>query len=276
MRIRIKDKEKCITCQQRTCSMTDTISKSDFFNLKTEQYTCPVKMFTYGVTDSQLDSGYIDYNLEKNECLYCCLCAVLCSQSNLEIEEYSYDLKSDFQRLRESGEFQAQGPSNIIAMSYLNQLFDFAANTNLVRTLSYDGVVFTKDGTISLVEVDLGNDSLECCRRLLADIVLHNNKSENKIKNGIMVLNDFPKEGSRDVIPLIKKLQDFDTTSGINVYITTFSLLRYFVLNAETDLYSLEDLFFNASSSSYEEYLNKLLERKLMCAELSDKVFDNN
>lgn len=57
MRIKIIDKEKCINYTRRTCSMTDTVSKSDFYNLKTEQHTCPVKMFAYGVTDEQLELG---------------------------------------------------------------------------------------------------------------------------------------------------------------------------------------------------------------------------
>lgn len=274
MRIKIIDKEKCTNCTRRTCSMTDTVSKSDFYNLKTEQHTCPVKMFAYGVTDEQLELGYIDFNLEKNDCLYCCLCAFQCSQNNLLIEDYQYDAKSDLKKLTESGELQSQGPSNIIALSYLNHLFDFAANTNLVRTLSFDGVVFTNKGELCLVEVDINNDSLECCRRLLADIVLHNHKNELKIKNGLMVLNDFPKEGSRDVVPLIQKIREFESTSGINFYITTFSLLRYFVLHLEKKQYEFEDLLFNTSSSSKEEYLKKIYDENIVDDETKNKIFE--
>lgn len=274
MRIKIIDKEKCVKCNQRSCSMIDTISKSDFYNLRTEQYTCPVKMFTYGVTEEQLDAGYIDIDPEKTECLYCGLCAVQCSKNNLLIEEYEYDARSDLKRLTESGELQSQGPSNIIALSYLNCLFDFGANTNLVKTLPFDGVVFTHNGEACLVEVDINNDSLECCRRLLADIVLHNDKNDRTIKNGLIVLNDFPKDGSRDVIPLIKKIKEFSASSDINIFISTFSLLRYFVLYMPPSRYALDDLLFNVSLFEKEAYLSKLTERGVVSDEIMKKIFE--
>lgn len=274
MRIKIIDKEKCEKCTQRTCSLTDTITKSDFMNLKTEQYTCPVKMFVYGLTDEQIDTGYIDFNVERNECLYCCLCVIQCSQNNLSIEGYKYDAKDDFLKLKDSGEAQAQGPSNIIAMSYLNRLFDFAANTNLIRTISFDGAVLTKSGEMCLVEVDINNDSLECCRRLLADIMLYNHKNDRKIKNGLMVINDFPKQGSRDVIPLIKSIKDFKNTSDVSIYITTFSLLRYFALHLPVSEYKLDDLLLNASKSTHEEYIHRLLESKYITDEISSVIFE--
>lgn len=274
MRIKIIDKEKCEKCTQRTCSLTDTITKSDFMNLKTEQYTCPVKMFVYGLTDEQIDTGYIDFNVERNECLYCCLCVIQCSQNNLSIEGYKYDAKDDFLKLKDSGEAQAQGPSNIIAMSYLNRLFDFAANTNLIRTISFDGAVLTKSSEMCLVEVDINNDSLECCRRLLADIMLYNHKNDRKIKNGLMVINDFPKQGSRDVIPLIKSIKDFKNTSDVSIYITTFSLLRYFALHLPVSEYKLDDLLLNASKSTHEEYIHRLLESKYITDEISSVIFE--
>lgn len=276
MRIKIIDKEKCENCTQRTCSLMDTITKSDFMDLKTEQYTCPVKMFDYGLTDKQMDAGYIDYNIEKNECLYCCLCAIHCSQKNLSIKGYEYDAKGDFLKLKDSGEFQAKGPSTAIAMSYLNVLFDFAANTNLIRTISFDGAVLTKSGEKCLVEVDIKNDSLECCRRLLADIMLynHNHKNEGKIKNGLMVINDFPKQGSRDVIPLIESIHNFENTFDVNIYITTFSLLRYFAIHLAASDYKLDDLLLNASTSTYEDYLRKLLELNYVTDEISSVIFE--
>ena len=273
MRIKIIDRRKCESCKQRSCSLNDTITKSDFMNLRTEQYTCPVKMFVYGLTDDQIETGYIDFNIEKNECLYCCLCVIQCSQNNLLIENYNYDARADMLRLKESGELQAQGPSNIIALSYLNTLFGFAANTNLIRTISFDGALLTKSGNACLVEVDINNDSLECCRRLLADIVLYNYRNETKIRNGLMVINDFPKQGSRDVFPLIKSIKEFENTSNINIYITTFSLLRYFVLNLEAFNYELDDLLFNASKVTEEEYLKTLLESGKITRKISSEIF---
>lgn len=273
MRIKIIDRTKCESCKQRSCSLTDTITKSDFMNLKTEQYTCPVKMFAYGLTDEQIEAGYIDFDAERNECLYCCLCVIQCSQQNLLIEGYSYDARADMLKLKECGELQSQGPSNIIALSYLNILFGFAANTNLIRTLSFDGAMLTKSGNACLVEVDINNDSLECCRRLLSDLVLYNHRSDTKIKNGLMVINDFPKQGSRDVITLIKSIKSFVNTSDISIYITTFSLLRYFALNLDSGDYELNDLFFNVAEITEEEYLKKLLDSGKIAHEISSEIF---
>ena len=266
MRIKIIDQEKCGSCTQRTCSLSDIITKSDFMNLRTEQYTCPVKMFVNGPTDEQMEEGFIDFNIEKNECVYCCLCAIQCSQDNLSIEEYEYDIRADLLRLK------ADSASNTIAMSYLNHLFEFAANTNLIRTIAFDGALITKSGEACLVEVDISNDSLECCRRLLADIMLYNHNKENKINNGLIVLNDFPKQGSRDVFTLIKSIKEFEKTSDINIYITTFSLLRYFVLHINTFGYELDDLLFNASINTKEEYLHKLFESKLITEDIYEII----
>ena len=273
MRIKIIDTAKCESCKQRSCALTDAITKSNFMNLKTEQYTCPVKMFAYGLTDEQMEAGYIDFNIEKNECLYCCLCVIQCSKKNLLLENYAYDARADMLRLKESGELQSQGPSNIIALSYLNTLFGFAANTNLIRTLPFDGALLTKSGNACLVEVDINNDSLECCRRLLSDIILYNHRNDAKVSNGLMVINDFPKRGIRDVFPLIKSIKEFENTSNINIYITTFSLLRYLVLNLGTIDYELDDLLFNASKITKEEYLKKLLDTGKITQEISSEIF---
>ena len=89
-----------------------------------------------------------------------------------------------------------------------------------------------------------------------------------------MVLNDFPKEGSRDVVPLIQKIREFESTSGINFYITTFSLLRYFVLHLEKKQYEFEDLLFNASSSSKEEYLKRIYDEKIVDKETKERIFE--
>lgn len=273
MRIKIIDKEKCENCTQYTCSLNDIRTKSDFMSLKTEQYTCPVNIFLYGPTDEQRISGYIDFNLEKNECLYCCLCAIQCSQDNLLIEEFEYDARADFLRSKENGESQAQSALNTIALSYLNHIFDFAANTNMIRTLTFDGALITKSGEACMVEVDINNDSLECCRRLLADIMLYNHKNERKIKSGLMVINDFPKQGSRDVLTLIERIKEFESTSDFNIYITTFSLLRYYVIHIDDSDYELDDLLFNASINSKEDYLQKLIESNLITEEISSEIF---
>ena len=268
MRIKIIDQEKCENCIQRTCSLIDTITKSDFMNLRTEQYTCPVKMFGNGPTDEQMKSGYIDFDIKKNECVYCGLCVIQCSQDNLSLEGYEYDAREDLLHLK------ADSASNTIAMSYLNYLFEFAANTNLIKTITFDGAIITKAGDACLVEVDVDNDSLECCRRLLADIMIYNHNNEKKIKSGLIVLNDFPKQGSRDVFTVIKSIKEFEKTSDINIYITTFSLLRYYVINLNPSNYELDDLLFNASINTKEEYLQKLLKSNIITKEIAPEIFE--
>ena len=267
MRIKIKELEICKNCTTRSCSSSDVITKSDFMNLKTEQYTCPVKMFHYGPTDEQFEKGYIDFNIEENECIYCCLCAIQCSHENLSIEGYEYDARADFLRSK------SEGAPNIIAMSYLNHLFEFAANTNLIRKISFDGALLTGSGVACMVEVDIDNDSLESCRRLLADIMLYNYKNEKKIKNGLMVLNDFPQQGSSDVYTLIDSIKKFERTEDMNIYITTFSLLRYFVLNINMSDYELDDLLFNASKNTKENYLQELIESGFITEEICYEIF---
>lgn len=267
MRIKIINQEKCENCEHHTCDSIDTITKSDFMNLKTERYTCPVKMFDRGPTDEQLESGYIDFDIRKNECLYCCLCVVQCSQENLLIEGEKYDGREDFLRLK------VPSVSNTIAMSYLNYLFEFAANTNIIQALKYKGVVITGSGEECLVEVDINNDSLESCRRLLGEIILHNHNNKKKIKKGLMVLNDFPKQGSRDVFTLINSMKKFENTSDINIYITTFSLLRHYVLHINSSNCELDDLLFNASVNTKEDYLQKLIESKFITKEISLEIF---
>lgn len=273
MRIKVNDKNKCTNCTHRTCSMNDIIIKSDYNNLKTEQYTCPVKLLEYGLTQEQLEAGYVDLDKDKNVCVHCYLCVMQCSQNNLKIENYTYDIKEDFSVLVKSGEFNAQGPSNVIALSYLNRLFAFAANTNLIRMFKFDGAVLTKTNKRCLVEVDIGNDSLECCRRLLADIVLYNHQNDHKVNDGLMVLNDFPKEGSNEVITVIEKIKNFQATDRINIYITTFSLLRYFALNSTSDMYEYDDLLFNASVDLKKTYLEKLLYKKLVDSNTIKQIF---
>ena len=273
MRIKIIDKQKCDKCTQRTCSINNTVSKSDFYNLKTEQYTCPMKIFVYGLTDEQMEKGYVDFNLANNECLYCCLCAIQCSQENLKIENYEYDARADFLRLKECGQRQAEGPSNIIALSYLNIIFEFAANTNLIKPLSFDGAFFNNKNEPCMVEVDINNDSLECCRRLLADITLHNHKNENKVYNGLMVLNDFPKDGSRDVYTLLQKIYEYEKTAGLKIYITTFSLLRYLAINHRKDDDKSFNIFYNPSLESKDKYLDRLAETGIITTEMKDMIF---
>lgn len=273
MRIRIADKKVCEQCNRKTCSNNDVVEKTDFYNLKSERYTCPVRLFQYGLTDEQLEQGYIDIDLKENKCIYCLLCAIKCSKQNLQIESYHYDSTNDFELLKSIGELQASAPSNIIALSYLNCLFDFAANTNLNKSLLFDGYVCTVNDEKCFVEVDIQNDSLESCRRLLGDIVSHNAKSQTKINNGLMVLNNFPKEGSRDIYTLIEKIKSFPSTADLHLYITTFSLLRNYVLRFSKNVYSLSDLFLDMASETNEDYKNRLIAKSIIDDVIANQMF---
>lgn len=273
MRIRIADKKVCDQCNRKTCSNNDVVEKTDFYNLKSERYTCPVRLFQYGLTDEQLEQGYIDIDLKENKCIYCLLCAIKCSKQNLQIESYHYDSTNDFELLKSIGELQASAPSNIIALSYLNCLFDFAANTNLNKSLLFDGYVCTVNDEKCFVEVDIQNDSLESCRRLLGDIVSYNAKSQIKINNGLMVLNNFPKEGSRDIYTLIEKIKSFPSTADLHLYITTFSLLRNYVLRFSKNVYSLSDLFLDMASETNEDYKNRLIAKSIIDDVIANQMF---
>lgn len=274
MRIKIIDRQICEQCNRKTCSNNDVIEKTDFYNLKSERYTCPVRLFQYGLTDEQLEQGYIDIDMKDNKCVFCLLCAIKCSKQNLKVESYKYDATDDFEFLKLNGELQANAPSNIIALSYLNCLFDFAANTNLNRALSFDGYVCSINDERCFVEVDIQNDSLESCRRLLADIVSYNFKSEKKIISGLMVLSNFPKEGSRDIYTLIEKVKNFPHTTELSLYITTFSLLRYYTLNMKKNQFSFSDLFWNMISETSKEYTERLLSGKIIDNEIASAIFN--
>ncbi len=273
MRIKIIDRQICEQCNRKTCSNNDVVEKTDFYNLKSERYTCPIRLFQYGLTDEQLEQGYIDIDMKDNKCVFCLLCAIKCSKRNLKVESYKYDATDDFEFLKLNGELQANAPSNIIVLSYLNCLFDFAANTNLNRALSFDGYVCSVNDERCFVEVDIQNDSLESCRRLLADIVSYNFKSEKKINNGLMVLSNFPKEGSRDIYTLIEKIRDFPNTVNVNIYITTFSLLRFYALNIKKNKFSIPNLFWNMMTETSEVYKTRLISDKIITADIANIMF---
>lgn len=87
-----------------------------------------------------------------------------CHANNLEVTDDGQSL--DFSGL---SEFQI----NAIALSYLDQIVEFAANTNRNRSMNFDGFMQTRAGEACFVEVDYGNDSLECCRRLVGDFITY-------------------------------------------------------------------------------------------------------
>ena len=275
MRIRIKDTNICDGCTKKNCSNNDVIEKNAFAKFRSERYTCPVKLFQYGPTDKQMDEGYIDisFGVDSIGCMYCCLCAIQCNKDNIEIIDYSFKQNDDFLKALSLCEKQSGGCCNILALSYLDLLFDFAANTNINKAMSFDGFMCDKNDNWFFVEVDANDDSLESCRRLLGDIVSQNHNSDRKIDAGLMVLNNLPQEGSRDVYTFIEKIKQFPNTKHLKIYATTFTLLRHFAINVKKNKYTVDDLLFNMSTEQPNKYVDKLMKLGLLNGKTKDNLF---
>ena len=101
---------------------------------------------------------------------------------------------------------------------------------------------------------------MESCRRIIGDIVSYNYQKDERISDGLIVLNDIPKRGSRDVYILLEKIKKFPRTNHLSMYIATFALLRYFNLYLKNGQYELSDLMYNPNEESEEEYINRIKE----------------
>ena len=139
--------------------------------------------------------------------------------------------------------------SNAIACSYLNHIFEFAANTNRNKALQFDGYASTVNGKEAFVQIDQDNDSLESVRRLIGDFLLYS-PADRKIQIGIVVLQELPKEGSRDVYNVLESLKNFPTTSDYKFYFTTFKLLRFIALHLESSDFDFADLLLDLSDNN--------------------------
>lgn len=261
MKIKIKNPNLCDTCTHKTCSISDVVERASFYNLKSERYTCPVKFLQYGPDEKQIDEGFIDVETSEIKCIYCYLCAIQCSKDNLEILDNVDDMLFDIDLLKSMGDITSNNAANVMAMSYMHHLFDFGANTNLNKSLTFDGYVCTRNDIGAFVEADLFNDSLECCRRILADMLTYNFRNDNrKIKAGIIVLPELPKEGARDVYTLIQYIRAFPKTADLDIYITTFTLLRYFSLHIRKNQCAYKELFFNIAEEKMDIYRSRLVQ----------------
>ena len=172
-----------------------------------------------------------------------------CSHQNLDIEDYNANTSS-FGNLTN---LQIKAVTSL----YLNGLFGFAANTNRNNSLSFDGYVTSEKGEEAFVEIDYKDDSLECVRRILGDIIRYSDT--HKIKNGIVVLSRLPQIGSRDVYNLLEKMKKFPTTNDISIYMTTFSHLRaIYLYKGQSALCSFEDVFYNPIKEDICAYQKKV------------------
>lgn len=240
MQIRIINTDLCESCANRTCAFVDAKMKEQFYSIRTETTVCPLAI----LVDETKPTSFGD------KCVKCALCVESCFANNLEIVDY--DQHYDISNLSEL-------QYNAIALGYIDKITGFAANTNRNRSLNFDGFLQTRMGESCFVEVDYNNDSLECCRRLIGAFITYEGHI-GPIRNGLIVLQEFPKEGSRDVFNVIDKLMVFPTTRECKIYFCTFSMLRHMMLKDNTSNLTLAELFYNPREESIKNYLRRIRE----------------
>ena len=244
MQIKIKNIDLCETCSNRTCAFIDARIKEQFYSIRTETTVCPLAI----LIDETKPTSFGD------KCIKCALCVESCFVNNLEIVDDNEQFK-----IANLSELQY----NAIALGYLDKITGFAANTNRNRSLNFDGFLQTRKGESCFVEVDYNNDSLECCRRLIGAFITYEGLI-GPIRNGLIVLNEFPKEGSRDVLNVIDKLMAFPTTKDCKIYFCTFSLLRHMMLKVNTSNQTLSELFYNPREESVDRYLHRIINEDIL------------
>ena len=236
MSVRIKDTGICTSCGNQDCCFKDAQIRTNFYGIRSETTVCPTTL----LSDNPINIAKDDNIIRDKNCINCGLCTLSCHRQNLSCDDFYYE-DNPFENLSEP-------QLNSIACSYLGYLFGFAANTNRNRAMQFDGYVSTNHGVEAFVEVDKENDSLESVRRLIGDFLLCS-PTDRAINTGIVVLNDIPKAGSRDVYEVVKKLSEFPTTDKYQIYFTTFRLLRLLALNLKCTDFSYSDLLLDIKQS---------------------------
>lgn len=246
MKIRIINPNKCENCNAKSCKfLTLATVKSDFIRLSSETSICPTSAIDEnGPSESDLKNKSIG----NDNCVECGLCARFCKHGNLVVEDCSA-IADKFEKL---DAIQLKAVTSL----YLSLLFDFAANTNRNQSLPFDCYVSTTSGAEAFVEIDAGDDSLECLRRILGDIVTYS--QSRAITNGIIVLSSIPKSGSRDMFSVVEKLKDFPTTRNIRIYITTFSILRSLCVSRVKRAVDFRTFFFDCTNESGKQYQERI------------------
>lgn len=250
--IKIKDSSICDTCQNLSCSFLKTgLTRQDFCKLTSETTVCPTQILSDGPYEGALKTGIIDKDSSsKKICINCGLCVKNCPFSNLELDDLSFEI--DRQAFS-----QLTNPQLKAAVtSYLGFLFSFAANSNRNKALLFDGIIYSSTESKTFVEIDWNNDSLECARRLLGDILTY--KAASNINSGLIVLQDLPSFGNRDVYNVLEKIKQFPTTKNINIYITSIPILRWLALFSSDKSFEVGDIAYNPIVENIENYLARL------------------
>lgn len=242
MKISVKNQEICENCMNRTCAFVDVRIKEQFYSLRTETTVCPT-----GVLESETKQASFG-----KDCVHCALCYMNCHANNLEVIDDGHSLD-----LSGLSEFQI----NAIALSYLDHIVEFAANTNRNRSMNFDGFIQTRAGEACFVEVDYSNDSLECCRRLIGDFITYEGNI-GPVRKGVMIMREYPREGSRDIFNVIEKLSAFPTTKDCEIYFCAFDTLLQIALNIDTTNWKLSDLFHNPNVEELSSYLDRIENQK--------------
>lgn len=250
--IKIKDINICANCKVFSCSFLRTGQiRNDFCKLSSETTICPTQILSEGPYEAALKTGIIDYDSKsKNKCIDCGLCIYSCAHSNLEF----YDTTFNIDRVAFGNLTSPQLKATIT--SFLSKLFSFAANTNRNKSLAFDGFIFSTSEKRTFVEIDWNNDSLECTRRILGDLLKYKNLA--KVSSGLIILQDLPSIGSRDVYNVLERISKFPTTKDINIFITSISIIRWLGLNVTQNDFEVSDIGYNPLKETKEEYIEKI------------------
>lgn len=248
MSVIIKDTGICSSCGNQDCCFKDAKIRTNFYGIRSETTVCPTAL----LSDNPINIAKDNIIKDKN-CIDCGLCTLSCHRQNLSCSDFYYE-DNPFENLSEL-------QLNSISCSYLGYLFGFAANTNRNRAMQFDGYVSTNHGVEAFVEVDKENDSLESVRRLIGDFLLCS-PTDRAINIGIVVLNDIPKDGSRNVYEVVKNLSVFPTTKNHQIYFTTFRLLRLLALNLKCTDIDYSDLLLDIKQKdAIVQYMDNLTKR---------------
>lgn len=250
--IRIKNTKICEDCKVFSCSFLRTGQvRNDFCKLSSETTVCPTQILSEGPYETALRTGVIDFDSKnKSNCIDCGLCISSCVHSNLEFCDISFNLNCEAFSNLTSPQLKAT------VTSFLSKLFPFAANTNRNKSLIFDGFIFTATEKKAFVEVDWNNDSLECTRRILGDILKY--KKLASVSSGLIILQDLPSIGSRDVYNVLERISSFPTTKDINIFITSIPIVRWLAIFSTKNDFEVSDIGFNPLSESKEEYIQRI------------------
>lgn len=249
MSVKIIDTDTCSVCRNKVCCYSDARTKEIFHGIRSETTVCPVGVLSEGPLEiAEQRDGQWYFNDSK--CINCGLCELNCGfYRNLSTEGLDYT-EDSFANITEK-------QANAIACSYLHFIVGFTANTNRHNALQFDGYACHDNGEEAFVEVSKGSDSLESVRRLLGDSLIYS-PSGHRITTGIIVLQEMPRVGSRNIFEVLEKMKSFPTTGNICVYLTTFKLLRFLALHFQHAEFTFDQFLFDPMNETPDQYVSKV------------------